>query len=112
MSAQNRFTSLSALKQLLPQSTNDHGVPVQKTNTHDGKGQRVRIVLDTKGRKGKVVTLVQGLQRNPKTLEEIARQLKQYCGAGGTVRQLTIEIQGDQRVKVGEKLKEMNYTVF
>ena len=83
----------------------------EKKSTHDGKGRSVTIMLDTKGRKGKVVTLIFGVQHNRQTLEEIAKQLKQHCGAGGTIRALTIEIQGDQRVKIAEKLRSMNYTV-
>ena len=78
---------------------------------HDGKGKKVKVWLDTQGRKGKVVTVVSGLQHNPDTMEDIARLLKQYCGAGGTVKGREIEIQGDQRKRVGEKLSELNYVV-
>ncbi|HEY6953180.1 MAG TPA: translation initiation factor [Bacteroidota bacterium] len=78
---------------------------------HDGRGRKVRIRLDTQGRKGKTVTVVSGLMHNPDTMEDIARLLKQHCGAGGTVKERNIEIQGDQRKKVGEKLKELNYVV-
>ncbi len=78
---------------------------------HDGKGKSVRIRLDMQGRKGKTVTLIEGLQHNPATMEEIARILKQECGAGGTVKGMTIEIQGDQRARVTRKLSEMNYVV-
>ncbi len=78
---------------------------------HDGKGRTVRLRIDKNGRKGKTVTLVIDLQHNPDTMEEIARILKQHCGAGGTVRGGEIEIQGDQRVRLSEKLKEMNYKV-
>jgi translation initiation factor 1 len=78
---------------------------------HDGKGKRVKIYLETGGRKGKTVTIVSGLMHNPATKEEIAGILKQYCGAGGTVKDGNIEIQGDQRKRVEEKLKEMNYVV-
>ncbi len=77
----------------------------------DGKGQKIQVHLDTHGRKGKTVTLVTGLRHNPETREEIARLLKQFCGAGGTVKNGTIEIQGDQRERVSEKLREMNYVV-
>ncbi len=78
---------------------------------HDGKGKKVRVWLDTQGRKGKVVTIVSGLQHNPDTMEDIARILKQHCGAGGTVKGRNVEIQGDQRKRVSEKLIELNYVV-
>jgi len=83
----------------------------QEMGTHDGKGKTVRVSLDTKGRKGKTVTMISGLQHNPATMEDIARLLKQHCGAGGTVKEGNVEIQGDQRVKVTEKLREMHYVV-
>jgi translation initiation factor 1 len=69
------------------------------------------VWLDTQGRKGKVVTVVSGLQHNPDTMGDIARLLKQYCGAGGTVKDRNIEIQGDQRKRVSEKLIQLNYVV-
>ena len=78
---------------------------------HDGKGKKVKVWLDTKGRKGKVVTIVSGLMHNPDTMEDIARMLKQHCGAGGTVKNGTIEIQGDQRERVINKLKALNYEI-
>ncbi len=78
---------------------------------HDGKGKKVKVWLDTQGRKGKVVTIVSGLMHNPDTMEDIARMLKQHCGAGGTVKNRNIEIQGDQRQRLSEKLRELNYVV-
>jgi len=78
---------------------------------HDGKGKKVKVWLDTQGRKGKVVTIVSGLMHNPETMEDIARMLKQHCGAGGTVKNRNIEIQGDQRQRLSEKLRELNYVV-
>jgi translation initiation factor 1 len=78
---------------------------------HNGKGKNIRVFLDTKGRKGKTVTVVAGLHHNPETLETIARLLKQHCGAGGTIKEGTIEIQGDNRGRVTEKLRSMNYVV-
>ena len=83
----------------------------QESGTHDGKRRTVRVSLDKKGRKGKTVTLITGMQHNPATMEDIARILKQHCGAGGTLKEGTIEIQGDQRVKVTEKLRELQYVV-
>ena len=104
-----KLRSLSELERLLPKSEQPPIIP--QDNSHDGNGRSVRVLLDTKGRKGKIVTIVAGLQHNPTTMEEIARILKQHCGAGGTVKEGKIEIQGDQRVRVTDKLREMNYVV-
>ncbi len=80
-------------------------------NQHDGKGKKVKIRVETQGRKGKTVTVVSGLMHNPDTMGEIARILKVYCGAGGTVSDREIEIQGDQRERLAKKLKDLNYSV-
>jgi predicted translation initiation factor SUI1 len=108
---QNKLSSLSDLGQLLTDSERKEPLPEVNSHQHDGKNQTVRVKLDTKGRKGKSVTLVEGLRHNPATMAEIARILKQHCGAGGTVKEGQIEIQGDQRERVAEKLREMNYLV-
>lgn len=57
----------------------------------------VRVSRETKGRKGKGVTLVTGLPMAPTQLEELCRELKQRCGAGGAVKAGVIELQGDHR---------------
>jgi translation initiation factor 1 len=101
--------SLSELSQLLaPSEKSEHAAAGE---THDGKGKTARIALDKKGRKGKSVTIISGLQHNPETLKEIARILKEYCATGGTVKEGAIELQGDQRVRATEKLQKMNYAV-
>lgn len=57
----------------------------------------VRIQRETKGRKGKGVTLITGLDLPPPDLKALAKDLKKRCGTGGTVKDGIIEIQGDQR---------------
>jgi predicted translation initiation factor SUI1 len=108
MKLQKTFRSLTDLEQI---SEHTPALIHATLPKHDGKGKNVRVMLDTHGRKGKSVTLVTGLQHNPATLEDIARILKQLCGAGGTVKNGAIEIQGDQRARITEKLKELNYSV-
>jgi translation initiation factor 1 len=106
MELEKKYRSLSELEQLLgPQPS----IPVSRK--HDGKGKTVHLALDTHGRKGKIVTIINGLQHNPATMEDIARMLKQFCGTGGTVKEGKIELQGDQCARAAEKLKEMNYVV-
>jgi translation initiation factor 1 len=72
----------------------------------DGK---VRIRRDTKGRKGKGVTLIEGLPLNISELEAMAKLLKTRCGSGGAVKDGVIEIQGDHRPAIIEFLKSKNY---
>ena len=80
-------------------------------SSHDGKGKTVRVSLDSKGRKGKVVTIVAGLQHDPHTMEMLARVLKQQCGAGGTVKDGLIEVQGDHRERITASLRSLGYVV-
>ena len=98
------------MRQLLPESEAPEKAAASRPG-HDGKGNSVRISLETKDRRGKVVTVVSDLHHNPQTMEAIAKILKQHCGAGGTVKEGKIEIQGDQRTKVAAKLRMMNYVV-
>ncbi len=108
MEYRKKYRSLFDLEQL------NEPQPVRTApprDQHDGKGSIVHVLLDMHGRKGKSVTIVSGLRHNPTTMEEISRILKQYCGAGGTVKEGKIEIQGDQRTRVTEKLTQMHYIV-
>lgn len=74
----------------------------------DGK---VRVSRETKGRKGKGVTLVSGFALNAEEIKSIGKTLKQLCGTGGTVKDGVVEIQGDQRDKIVEYLKEKGFDV-
>jgi translation initiation factor 1 len=104
-----KLKSLSDLHLIFP----DSAQPTHDTNkgVHDGKGKVVRISLETKGRNGKSVTILSGLQHNPTTMKEIAKLLKERCGSGGTVKDGNIELQGDQRERATEELRKMNYSV-
>tara|TARA_B100000686_G_C16750264_1_gene952023 strand:+ start:1405 stop:1770 length:366 start_codon:yes stop_codon:yes gene_type:complete len=57
----------------------------------------VRVGRETKGRKGKGVTVVTGLLMPVADLQQLAKKLKVQCGAGGTTRDGVIEIQGEHR---------------
>lgn len=70
-----------------------------------GSQKSVRVRLESKGRAGKKVTVVFGLEMDDKDLDILATALKQTCGTGGTVKDGTIEIQGDQCERVLAELK-------
>lgn len=71
--------------------------------------QQVRIQTSRSGRKGKTVTIVSGLQLNPDSLNALLKQLKNQCGSGGTLKESTIEIQGDQSQKILEIMVKLGY---
>ncbi|MCB9898676.1 MAG: translation initiation factor Sui1 [Planctomycetes bacterium] len=71
----------------------------------------VRVSRETKGRKGKGVTLVSGVPLAGPGLAALAKRLKARCSAGGTVRDGVIELQGDHRDAVVAELAAQGYTV-
>ncbi|MDZ7831736.1 MAG: translation initiation factor Sui1 [Desulfobacterales bacterium] len=71
----------------------------------------VRVSRETKGRKGKGVTLITGLPLDAEPLKQLGKQLKAKCGCGGTVKNGIIEIQGDHRDLVVKELKQQGFTV-
>ena len=80
----------------------------QAVAKHDGI---VRISRQTKGRNGKGVSCVTGLALPREKLEALAKQLKRSCGAGGTVKDGVIEIQGDHREALAVALEKLGYAV-
>ncbi|MFA1561414.1 stress response translation initiation inhibitor YciH [Aliivibrio fischeri] len=71
----------------------------------------VRIQRETKGRKGKGVCVVTGLDMEDTQLKLLAAQLKKVCGCGGSVKDGGIEIQGDNREKIKDFLTKQGHTV-
>jgi len=80
----------------------------QKKSPAKGDGI-VRISRETKGRKGSGVTLITGLPLAETELNALAKQLKQRCGSGGTVKNGVIEVQGDHRDVVLTELIRLGF---
>lgn len=81
---------------------------LKSASTGDGI---VRIERQTKGRKGKGVTLITGIPLAGKELKVLAKALKQRCGTGGTVKNGVVEIQGDHRDLLLQLLQEKGWKV-
>lgn len=71
----------------------------------------VRVSRETKGRKGKSVTLITGLPLNEIELKFLAKELKVKCGSGGTVKNGVIEIQGDHRDRMVDELQKKGWLI-
>lgn len=93
-------------------STDGGKVEKQKTiktaPTGDGT---IRLHRETKGRKGKGVVLIKGLELAEKELKLLAKDIKKRTGTGGAVKCFVIEIQGDQRELIKEFLEKKGYKV-
>jgi translation initiation factor 1 len=72
--------------------------------------QKLRIRLETKHRAGKAVTLVTGFVGTESDLEILGKQLKNFCGTGGSAKDAEIIVQGDQRSKILPWLIKNGYT--
>jgi translation initiation factor 1 len=72
--------------------------------------QKVTVRIERKGRGGKSVTVIDGLQMRQKEKEALLKQLKTKLGTGGTVKDTSLEIQGDHRDSLMAELGKMGYT--
>ncbi len=84
------------------------GAPAGKALPDDGV---VRVFRETSKRGGKTVTVIRGLPARGPALEARAQELKRLCGSGGTIKDNAIEIQGDHRDRVAERLRDLGHTV-
>lgn len=80
----------------------------QRLNELDGI---IRIHRETKGRKGKGVTLIKGVPLDDKALKKLAKEMKQHCGTGGALKAGVIEIQGDHRDQLKIFLEKRKFSV-
>ena len=82
----------------------------EEIETLSPEAQRLKVKRDTSGRKGKVVTSIDGYQGKEEDIEELGRKVKKHCGVGGSVKDSQIIIQGDLTEKVRSYLISQGYT--
>ncbi|MEY2985504.1 MAG: Translation initiation factor SUI1-related protein [Cyanobacteriota bacterium] len=83
--------------------------PAETVEDVPAQQQTIRIQATRAGRKGKTVTVIRGFQLSPSSLNQLLKALKSHCGGGGTVKDQSLEIQGDQRHKVLAYLLKLGY---
>lgn len=81
-------------------------------SVHNAEGDGVvRVGRTSKGRGGKTITQVTGVQLPDAELRDLAKALKRRCGTGGTLKAGVIEIQGDQRDTLVAELEGRGFRV-
>lgn len=94
-------------------STDPNYLPPSEEETVDTltpAEQPLRVILETKHRAGKTVTIVYGFIGSEEDMNALGKALKNHCGTGGSVKDGEIIIQGDHRQKVFQYLKQKGYT--
>jgi translation initiation factor 1 len=84
-------------------SAGAHARPPEPGKRREGGGKGVRLRLDRRA-SGRVVTLITGLPGSRQDLEDLAGELRAACGAGGTLSEGVIELQGDHRDRIASLL--------
>lgn len=119
MNKPKRFTSLSDLRALVP-GGDSGGAPVpESARAAEARRKadplmarlKLHVQLETKGRRGKGVTMIYGFHHTDEDLRVFARELKTLCGAGGTVKDERIEVQGDHRETIAAFFRARGWTV-
>ena len=123
--AKQTLNDLSDLSRLFPGSGGDAAEADQSGRSGAGTEKKkkdsaadraialskLHVQLEKKGRKGKGVTVIKGFFHTKNDLEAFARELKTRCGSGGTVKDDSIEIQGDHRKTAVEYFKAKGFKV-
>lgn len=69
----------------------------------------IRVQREKKGRGGKTVTMITGIEADKKTLSDLLKKLKKRFGCGGAVKNWVIELQGDLAEQATEYLKKEGF---
>lgn len=83
----------------------------QEETVLPGQTVTIKLRLEKSGRGGKSVTVLYDLPNDAAFLKELAGKLKRICGTGGTVKENTIELQGEYRERLRQILPGMGFQV-
>jgi len=104
-----KLNDLSDLKKLFPDAEGSY-LPKTEETAQTPK-QYLEAHFSNKGRGGKTVTIIKGFVGTDDALKILAKEVKQYCGVGGSVKDGEIIIQGNVRDKVMDYLRKADHDV-
>lgn len=105
-----KLGSLSDLKSLI---NSDDVIESAEFKVKDNniKPQNLEAHYSVKGRAGKPVTIVKGFKGTKDEFKELAKELKNKCGVGGSIKNEEIIIQGKYRDKITSILTQQGHKV-
>jgi translation initiation factor 1 len=94
-----------------PETLGDLFQDIHINESHPSPGENsVRVHLEKKGRAGKTVSIIKGLNRPEEELKSLLKELKTKCGSGGSLQaDGSLLIQGNDRDKIIEILTQHGY---
>jgi predicted translation initiation factor SUI1 len=101
------LSALQGDQPYIPEEPDEQKTDVD-TGFQPGK-EMVMIYTDSKRRKGKTVTIIQGIEAETAVLEDLSQRIKAQCGTGGTVKDGEIMLQGDVKLKVQQALSKLGF---
>ena len=82
---------------------------ISQTNIQNQSQLPVRVQRTRAGRRGKIVTIITGLKLGVDEMKPFLKTLKSLCGTGGSIKDESIELQGDQVAMVILFLEKKGY---
>jgi|TARA_Y100000310_G_scaffold159627_1_gene159242 translation initiation factor 1 len=70
--------------------------------------QKIKIKI-VKRRFGKLITLVQGLNKKDVNIKDITKKLKSKLACGGTLKDDIIELQGNHKIRAKQELVKLGF---
>ncbi|MBI4363163.1 MAG: stress response translation initiation inhibitor YciH [Euryarchaeota archaeon] len=75
------------------------------------ESQVVRLSASQR-RFGKWMTIIEGIDSKSINIKNLSKELKTKCACGGTIKDDTIELQGNQKDRVRKIMEDLGYTVM
>lgn len=96
-----------ALAGLMPDDYKPEEPEVEETSAAERQDGCLKVIVERKGRGGKVATIITGFTVSDEAVADIASKLKQKLGTGGSARGGEILIQGDRAEAVVKALEAL-----
>lgn len=98
------------LKKLFPDHVSEPEPEIEE-NSHELYIQKEPLICKFEKRKGKVNTIIEGYEGEMEDFKQLAKEIKQWLGVGGSFKDEQIIIQGDYRDKIMQYLKDKGFKV-